>query len=287
VAGRRVVTSETAFDTSEALAAFLTDHPEPVLLNGSGTKSRWRVPSSACLPLRFIGKGLVSHSPADQVAVFRAGTLIVEAQKELLKTGEVIPLPTGSPAYTWGTLGGEISMNLPHQQQAQFGSWRDWVLGMTVVLANGDIVVCGSKAVKNVAGYDLHKLFVGARGTLGVITEVVLRTYALSKHQALQQEPLASTKADWIQRTRRSDFSAAAAAAEADLVYADSESSTLWAAVGDRVLSQRFPHDWVLRSGSGEQNIEVAGDAARALMSRIKQKVDPSGRFNPGEFGFL
>lgn len=60
------------------------------------------------------------------------------------------------------------------------GAWRDWVLGVQLVLADGMIAKAGSLAVKNVAGYDIHKFLVGTRGTLAVVTEVILRTAPLA-----------------------------------------------------------------------------------------------------------
>ncbi len=120
--------------------------------------------------------GIVQWMPEDQVVVARAGTLLSTLQSELAVKGQCLPLPQGIAEVT---LGGAISLNLPHAFQDQYGSWRDWVLGMTVVLADGSVRKCGSHAVKNVAGYDVQKLFIGARGTLGVIAEVILRTYPL------------------------------------------------------------------------------------------------------------
>jgi glycolate oxidase FAD binding subunit len=177
-------------------------------------------------------------------------------------------------------------MNLPHFFAGQFGSWRDWVLGMTVVVADGTIVKTGSKVVKSVAGYDLHKLFIGARGTLGVIVDVTLRTHPLKAIASLQNGlPKANFtgNCDWIQRTNRTDFDPT----RAGEAYADSESSTLWTKLAPSETLHRFPGDWVLRSNSGNDNIQVLNPAERSLMLRLKQKLDPTSKLNPGEFGFL
>src|SRR5476651_1570951 len=87
------------------------------------------------------------------------------------------PGQASAVAAFYGPLIDEIAFNLPHTLQAQYGSWRDWILGMRVVQADGTFAKCGSKAVKNVAGYDVQKLMIGARGTLGLIAEVTLRTF--------------------------------------------------------------------------------------------------------------
>jgi glycolate oxidase FAD binding subunit len=77
------------------------------------------------------------------------------------------------------TVGGVIATNDSGALRIRFGSVRDLLLGVTVVLANGTIARSGGRVVKNVAGYDLPKLFTGSFGTLGIITEVTLRTYPM------------------------------------------------------------------------------------------------------------
>lgn len=113
--------------------------------------------------------GVVEYEPDDQVVVVRAGMALDALQSELAARCQRLPLGESSLR---GTVGGALSARQPE-------AWRDWVLGMTVVLADGTVARCGSKAVKNVAGYDVQKLFIGAWGTLGVVAEVVLRTYPL------------------------------------------------------------------------------------------------------------
>ena len=119
--------------------------------------------------------GVIEHDVDDQVVVVRAGTPLLELQYELGKVGQCIPIPTLEPPQAMATatiyapLIDEIGYNLPHGLFGQCGSWRDWILGMKVVQPDGTVVKCGSKAVKNVAGYDVQKLMIGARGTLGLI----------------------------------------------------------------------------------------------------------------------
>lgn len=120
--------------------------------------------------------GIVDWTPEDQVVVVRAGTLLHQLQTELASKGQCLPIASEG---VQPSLGGAISANFPHSMQSDYGSWRDWILGMTVILADGSVRNCGSRAVKNVAGYDVQKLFVGARGTLAVVADVVLRTYPI------------------------------------------------------------------------------------------------------------
>lgn len=269
----------------DEVSAFLRDLKGPVRVEALGGHASFRLKSDCQRALRYRASGLVELSPADQVAVFHAGTTLAEASGELEAQGQTLPFDSvavGSGA----TLGGAVSMNLPNRYGGTCGSWRDWVLGLTVVLANGDVVKCGSKVVKDVAGYGLHKVFIGARGTLGLLTEVVLRTSPMARFEPIRARVTAeASEAWWIQRTRRTDFEAACSSAGTSLAAQDPGSSTLWAATGAEL--KRFDCDWVLRSGAGSKNLQIDGAAERDLMIRTKKRLDPDGKLNPGEFGFL
>jgi glycolate oxidase FAD binding subunit len=84
-------------------------------------------------------------------------------------------LPLDPPNATGATVGGIVATNLNGPRRSHFGSVRDLVIGMKVALASGEQIKAGGKVVKNVAGYDMCKLFVGSLGTLGIMTEVTLR----------------------------------------------------------------------------------------------------------------
>lgn len=230
--------------------------------------------------------GIVDFSPADQVAKIRAGSVLSEVQSELLSAGQCLPLPIGlGPmlSHDDATIGAAVSMNLPHPLEARRGSWRDWVLGMTVVLADGTAAKSGSSVVKSVAGYDVHKLFIGARGTLGMIAELTVRTCpaeARGEPSVIWGSAELHEASQWvIQRTMPVDFDPAMAAFGASLWAADRESSTLWAA--DRE-PMRFAGDWVLRSGRPPA---VESEAVLALMRRTKLIFDERGKLNPGAMG--
>ncbi|MEQ1933266.1 MAG: FAD-binding oxidoreductase [Fimbriimonadaceae bacterium] len=105
--------------------------------------------------------GFTHLSPADLVCVVGAGTPISWLNQELENSGLTVGCRTDG-----GTVGGAVSTD---------GNWRRWVLGMTIVRADGSIARCGSRVVKSVAGYDAHKLFIGSRGAFGAIAEVALR----------------------------------------------------------------------------------------------------------------
>jgi glycolate oxidase subunit GlcD len=108
-----------------------------------------------------------------------AGKTKIELQQEMAKYGLCFPLDGVSPENS--SLGGQVSAADSGPMRLTYGNMRDLVLGFTVVTPCGDIIHPGGKTMKNVAGLDLGKLYVGSRGTLGVITEIVLRLFPLPK----------------------------------------------------------------------------------------------------------
>jgi glycolate oxidase FAD binding subunit len=241
-------------------------------------------------------QGIIEHDVDDQVVVVRAGTTLKALQLALSESGQCLPMPVFEPEtattvpYFYRPIIDEIGFNLPHGLQAQCGSWRDWVLGMKVVLADGTVAKCGSKAVKNVAGYDVQKLMIGARGTLGLIAEVTLKTFpykALPKSEVEVVSGAEQTCSNWVQRVSRSDFDAALEASKEYLTAYDRPSSTLWAYVPQETSLKRFKGDWILRAGCGDKNLEFSDPTVVRLMKRAKELFDPTNKLNPGEMGVV
>ena len=120
--------------------------------------------------------GLLRHEPEDMTVSARAGTTLRELQTVLVQHRQRVAM---DPArQTLGaTLGGLIATADSGPLRQAFGSLRTLVIGMTFVLADGTVAHSGGQVIKNVAGYDLGKLLHGSLGTLGVVTEVVLRLH--------------------------------------------------------------------------------------------------------------
>jgi glycolate oxidase FAD binding subunit len=272
---------------TEELVQILHDAPGPFRLVGSNASAAYRLPApdAADLSLGLLN-GIVELFPEDQVVVVRAGTRLSDLQKELAAVGQCLPLPTTDLPIP-GTVGGAVALALPHALEAETGAWRDWVLGMRIVAPDGTVAKAGSQAVKNVAGYDVQKLMVGTRGTLGILTEITLRTFPL---KALPEPQIAkgpAPRATWTQRTLPQDFARAVAAVGDRLVAANSPSSTLWAECGVDEDLPRYPHDWVMRSDSGAKNLQFTDPTQIRLMKHAKNLFDPEGRLNPGEMGIF
>jgi D-lactate dehydrogenase (cytochrome) len=126
-------------------------------------------------------EGIVDYAPRDLYVTARAGMRLADLQAALAPAGLWVPLVSPWAA---STLGGLISTNLNGPQRMRYGAVRDILLGARVVLPDGRRLRLGRPLVKNVAGYDMAKLFVGAYGTLGLITEVTLRLSPLPRARA-------------------------------------------------------------------------------------------------------
>ncbi|HYH87186.1 MAG TPA: FAD-linked oxidase C-terminal domain-containing protein, partial [Pyrinomonadaceae bacterium] len=116
---------------------------------------------------------VVAHEPADLVATAEAGVRLADFNREVGRAGQWLPLDP--PDDGRATLGGVAATGLGGAQSFGYGLPRSHVLGMTVALADGRVVRVGGRVVKNVAGYDLCKLFVGSYGTLGLILELTFK----------------------------------------------------------------------------------------------------------------
>lgn len=116
---------------------------------------------------------IIDHSPADLVATVEAGATMTQLQDHLATASQWLPIDP--PDDGTATVGGVIATGLGGAQSFGFGLPRSFVIGMRILLADGRHVKAGGNVVKNVAGYDLCKLFTGSYGTLGLITEVTLK----------------------------------------------------------------------------------------------------------------
>ena len=116
---------------------------------------------------------IIEHEPADLIAVAQAGVTLTAFNEKLAENGQWLPLDP--PNDGRATLGGIVATGLGGAQQFGYGRPRGSVIGMTVVLADGSVIKPGGRVVKNVAGYDLCKLFTGSYGTLGIITELIFK----------------------------------------------------------------------------------------------------------------
>jgi glycolate oxidase FAD binding subunit len=181
------LTSETLLlePASEAeLARFLAQANAgglAVLPRGGGTKMEWGNPPEKVdlvLSTRKLDR-VLEHAAGDMTVTVEAGCTIAALQQTLAKQGQRLAVDPLWPDRA--TVGGVLATNDNGSFRHAFGSLRDLIIGVTIALPDGTLARSGGKVVKNVAGYDLPKLMVGAFGTLGVITRATFRLHPLPR----------------------------------------------------------------------------------------------------------
>jgi glycolate dehydrogenase FAD-binding subunit len=119
---------------------------------------------------------VLEHAAGDLVVRAQAGVRLADLQAALAPAGQQLALDPPEPR---ATLGGVVAANASGPRRLRYGTVRDLLIGITVVLADGTVARAGGKVVKNVAGYDLGKLFCGSLGTLGMVAEVIFRLHPI------------------------------------------------------------------------------------------------------------
>jgi glycolate oxidase FAD binding subunit len=172
-----VVVAEPADTNSVAEIIQYAQHQRlSVGIRGGGTKQRW---ASGETPQIYLSLSrlnrLLEHPWQDLTCTVQAGCRWVELQGALAAHGQFVALDPLFPDRA--TVGGILATNDSGPLRQRYGSLRDLVIGMTLVLADGTIAKSGGKVVKNVAGYDLCKLMTGSYGTLAIMTEATFRLH--------------------------------------------------------------------------------------------------------------
>lgn len=166
-------------DEVATLLAYANREGLKVLVRGGGTQLHTGFPPTGgdiLISTARLNK-LVEHAPQDLTVTVQAGMTLVNLQNALVAARQWLALdPMLAPE---ATIGGLIATNSSGPRRLRYGGVRDQIIGVRVVLADGTIAKGGGKVVKNVAGYDLPKLFTGSLGTLGVIVEATFRLYPL------------------------------------------------------------------------------------------------------------
>jgi glycolate oxidase FAD binding subunit len=154
-----------------------------VRICGGGTKSCWgRPPVSDAVDLPTLGlDNIVEHNAADLTAVVQAGVRLAGAQAVFAEAGQMLAVDPALGTGERATIGGVVATADSGPLRHRYGGVRDQVIGIRAVLADGSAIHSGGKVIKNVAGYDLGKLFTGSFGTLGVIVEISVRLHPLPR----------------------------------------------------------------------------------------------------------
>jgi glycolate oxidase FAD binding subunit len=170
----RVERPATAEACADVLATCATDRTT-VRVRGGGTKDHLGTRRETDVVLETAGlDGIVDHVPEDLTVTVRAGMPFAALRDALAAHGQFLPLDPPHVA-RGATIGGVIASNSNGFGRYRYGGVRDLLLGVRAALADGTIARAGARVVKNVAGYDLNKLFIGSLGTLGVVVEATFK----------------------------------------------------------------------------------------------------------------
>jgi glycolate oxidase FAD binding subunit len=173
-------------DIIERIRAASADHTQ-LRIRGGGSKDFYgnRLHGEV-LDTRALG-GIRSYEPSELVVTAGAGTPLAELEAVLLEKGQCLPFEP--PHFAWSgqtcaTVGGMVASGLAGPARASVGGVRDYVLGLQMVNGKGEFLTFGGQVIKNVAGYDVSRLMVGAMGTLGLLTEVSLKVLPIAPAEA-------------------------------------------------------------------------------------------------------
>jgi glycolate oxidase FAD binding subunit len=183
--------SATAFSpsTSEELRAFLVENfgaaKRPLIAVGGGTSFELET-HGAERRLKVATRGLdrvVEFAARDMTITVEAGIPIARLDEVLRSEG--LRLPIDIPQWDRATLGGAVAADASGPRRYGLGTFRDYVIGLAAMKADGQVFHSGGRVVKNVAGYDLCKLMVGSRGTLAILTQITLKLKPIPEASAL------------------------------------------------------------------------------------------------------
>jgi glycolate dehydrogenase FAD-binding subunit len=247
--------------------------------------------------------GGIDHvRPGEMTVQCGAGTPVAELDEALAAVGQCVAIPPT------GTVGGALAIGRSGIRRLGYGPVRDTVLQARYVSATGEVVKAGGPTVKNVSGFDLCRLLVGSRGTLGFIGEIILRTRPRARFEqwytapgddpwALMRRLYRPTAVLWDGQTtwvllegdrRDAEAQASAAALVAADAPVDLPTGGRWSLAPDQLASLPGTGRFVAEIGVGIVHHELPAPARpidpviAALTTRIKERFDPSGRLNPG-----
>jgi glycolate oxidase FAD binding subunit len=163
-----------------------------VIPTGNGSKLHWGgLAKTADLIVSTARLNqVIDHAVGDLTVTVEAGIRFAELQAVLAKAGQFLAIDPAYPDHA--TLGGIVATADAGSLRHRYGGGRDMLLGISFVRSDGELAKAGGRVVKNVAGYDLMKLFTGSYGTLGILTQLTFRVYPLpadSQTMVLQGEP--------------------------------------------------------------------------------------------------
>lgn len=287
---------------SGPIAEFATEVGSSGPVVAVGARTQWHVGGEADPAAREVRApaGVVEYEPAEMTVRLGAGTAVCELDDALAAHGQMCPLDPRDPA---ATVGGTLAVGHSGIRRLRYGHIRDLVLQVRYVAHDGTVVTAGGPTVKNVSGYDLVRLMVGALGTLGFLAEVTLRCLPLpeaSRWLTGDTDPFEVVGRLYRPSSVLWDGASTWVLLEGarDDVDAESGRSGLEECDGPPALprgGRESLRPGALRTLSGDFVAEVGVGvvhrphpvdadpvANRGLNEELKRRFDPSGRLNPG-----
>jgi glycolate oxidase FAD binding subunit len=173
-----VVTPDTIEDMASVIQS-LSQYPLTVLARGGGTQlNAGGLPEHIDILLKTTALNhILEHEAADLTCYVEAGITLETLQQQLATRGQRLAIDAPNAARS--TIGGILATNSSGPKRFRYGTARDLVIGLHVLLASGEIARSGGRVVKNVAGYDLNKLYIGSYGTLGIIVSANFKLHPI------------------------------------------------------------------------------------------------------------
>lgn len=202
----RTATPPVAPETIDALATIVAQTDRAggkISIAGGNTLCGMGLPlDESALTLSTLRlTGVVANESADLTIAVRAGMTLQGVSVLLAGQGQFIPFDAPAPQYA--TVGGTLAAGWLGPRRHRYGRLRDYLIGSAIVLADGSVARAGGMVVKNVAGYDMSRLYVGSFGTLGILVQANFKTIPAPRHARIFLAPLP-------ERTRERAFAALA-----------------------------------------------------------------------------
>lgn len=156
----------------------------PLRIRGGGSKDFYGEALQGELLDTAAYQGIVSYEPSELVVTVRAGTPLAELEAVLTEKGQCLAFEPPRFGSANGTCGGMVAAGLSGPARASVGGVRDYVLGVQLINGRGEHLTFGGQVIKNVAGYDVSRLMVGAMGTLGLLTDISLKVLPVAPAEA-------------------------------------------------------------------------------------------------------